>query len=154
RRLAGLAAEGLPHGVRGKNFLRHVGRDPRGRYLDSIRFYASDEKPALLSADVQAQLAQREPEAQMSVRFDRYRRLAWPSQMMRFDAETYLPEDILTKVDRMSMAHSIEARVPLLDNEVVELAMSFPASFKIRDGCRKRILKAVAATVLPAEVLT
>ena len=41
---------------------------------------------------------------------------------MRFDAETYLPEDVLTKVDRMSMAHSIESRVPLLDNEVIEFA--------------------------------
>ena len=42
--------------------------------------------------------------------------------MMRFDFETYLPEDVLTKVDRMSMAHSIESRVPLLDNEVIEFA--------------------------------
>ena len=47
--------------------------------------------------------------------------------MMRFDFETYLPEDVLTKVDRMSMAHSIESRVPLLDNAVIDFAASLPA---------------------------
>jgi asparagine synthase (glutamine-hydrolysing) len=53
----------------------------------------------------------------------------------------------------MSMAHSIESRVPLLDNHVVELAFSLPASFKIKAGRRKHILKEVAATLLPREIL-
>jgi asparagine synthase (glutamine-hydrolysing) len=73
--------------------------------------------------------------------------------MMRFDAMTYLPEDVLTKVDRMSMAHSIESRVPLLDNEVVDFAASLPAALKIRDGRRKHILKQVAASLLPRDLL-
>ena len=51
--------------------------------------------------------------------------------MMRFDFETYLPDDVLTKVDRMSMAHSIESRVPLLDNRVIDFAATLPAHFKI-----------------------
>jgi asparagine synthase (glutamine-hydrolysing) len=73
--------------------------------------------------------------------------------MMRFDADTYLPEDVLTKVDRMSMAHSIESRVPLLDNEVVGFASALPAALKIKDGRRKHILKEVAAKLLPSEIL-
>jgi asparagine synthase (glutamine-hydrolysing) len=73
--------------------------------------------------------------------------------MMRFDAETYLPEDVLTKVDRMSMAHSIESRVPLLDNDVIALASSLPSALKIKNGRRKHILKEVAATLLPQEIL-
>jgi asparagine synthase (glutamine-hydrolysing) len=73
--------------------------------------------------------------------------------MMRFDVETYLPEDILTKVDRMSMAHSIEARVPLLDNSVIDFASSLPGAFKIRDGRRKHVLKEVAARFLPGELI-
>ena len=72
---------------------------------------------------------------------------------MRFDMETYLPEDVLTKVDRMSMAHSIESRVPLLDNEVIGFASSLPAAFKIKNGRRKHILKEVAATLLPRDVI-
>jgi asparagine synthase (glutamine-hydrolysing) len=94
-----------------------------------------------------------EPESRLAAHFDRYQDLPWPSQMMRFDAETYLPEDVLTKVDRMSMAHSIESRVPLLDNEVLTFASSLPAAFKIRNGRRKHVLKEVAATLLPRDLL-
>ena len=153
RNVAAIAAARLPHGVRGKNFLRHVGRDDQGRYLDSIRFFSTDEKPSLLSRDVLRQLSATDPESRLASHFERYARLPWPSQMMRFDAETYLPEDVLTKVDRMSMAHSIESRVPLLDNEVIEFASSLPASMKIKGGRRKHVLKEVAATLLPAEIL-
>ena len=154
RRVAALAAATLPHGVRGKNFLRHVSRDQRGRYLDAIRFFSADEKSSLLSAAAVRQLAgETDPEAAAATHFARYARLPWASQMMRFDAETYLPEDVLTKVDRMSMAHSIESRVPLLDNDVIAFASSLPAAFKIKNGRRKHILKEVAATLLPREIL-
>jgi asparagine synthase (glutamine-hydrolysing) len=73
--------------------------------------------------------------------------------MMAFDFETYLPEDCLTKVDRMSMAHSIESRVPLLDHRVVEFAASLPASMKIQGDRRKHLLKQLAFRLVPREVL-
>src|SRR5256885_7635813 len=111
RRVAAIAGSRLPHGARGKNFLRHVGRDDRGRYLDAIRFFGADEKPALLTADFRSAMAGPDPEKRLAHHFERFASLPWSSQMMRFDAETYLPEDVLTKVDRMSMAHSIESRV-------------------------------------------
>jgi asparagine synthase (glutamine-hydrolysing) len=153
RRVAALAAARLPHGVRGKNFLRHVGHDDRGRYLDAIRLFGTDEKPALLTIDARRRMHQPDAEHRLARHFERYSHLPWASQMMRFDTDTYLPEDVLTKVDRMSMAHSIESRVPLLDNEVVAFASTLPASLKIRTGRRKHILKEVAATLLPQEVL-
>ena len=56
----------------------------------------------------------------------RVRHLPLVSRMMQVDFGTYLPEDVLTKVDRMSMAHSIESRVPLLDHHLVEFAMRLP----------------------------
>lgn len=153
RRVAAIAAAKLPHGARGKNFLRHVARDDQGRYLDSIRFFSGDEKSALLAPGLMDRLGDSDPEARMATHFERYAALPWPSQMMRFDAETYLPEDVLTKVDRMSMAHSIESRVPLLDNRVIALATSLPAAFKIKDGRRKHVLKEVAAALLPRDIL-
>jgi asparagine synthase (glutamine-hydrolysing) len=153
RRVAAIAAARLPHGTRGKNFLRHVARTDQGRYLDAIRFFSADEKRALFAPDVFRRLDARDPEVRLASHFDRYARLPWPSQMMRFDAETYLPEDVLPKVDRMSMAHSIESRVPLLDNEVIEFASRLPAALKIRGGRRKHVLKEVAAAILPPAIL-
>jgi asparagine synthase (glutamine-hydrolysing) len=153
RRVAAIAAARLPHGVRGKNFLRHVGRDDRGRYLDAIRFFGTDEKPALLTLDARRRVSEPDAEHRLARHFERYAQLPWPSQMMRFDTETYLPEDVLAKVDRMSMAHSIESRVPLLDNEVIAFASTLPASLKIKNGRRKHVLKEVAGALLPAAIL-
>jgi asparagine synthase (glutamine-hydrolysing) len=149
RMVAATVAGTLPHGTRGKNFLRHVGRSDRGRYLDAVRYFSADEKPTLLSPEVRAMLDPVDPEARMARRFDAWAGLPWASQMMRFDMETYLPEDILTKVDRMSMAHSIESRVPLLDNELIDFAATLPPAFKIRQGRGKHVLKEVAAGLLP-----
>jgi asparagine synthase (glutamine-hydrolysing) len=153
RRVAAIAAANLPHGARGKNFLRHVARDSQGRYLDVIRFFSADEKASLLAPDIVSAIGGADPESLLATHFERYAALPWPSQMMRFDAETYLPEDVLTKVDRMSMAHSIESRVPLLDNEVIAFASSLPSRFKIKNGRRKHLLKEVAGTLLPRDVV-
>jgi len=152
RAAAALAWPLLPHGTRGKNFLRHVAKDPAGRYLDSIVFFHPDERAALYSSDVRA-AAGLEAERALARHFDRFAALPHDSRMMRFDFETYLPEDVLTKVDRMSMAHSIESRVPLLDNRVIDFAATLPARLKIKDGRRKHILKETLRTMLPEGIL-
>ena len=152
RTLAAVVWPRLPHGARGKNFLRHVARDAAGRYLDSIAFFQADERRALLTADVQSALGS-DAEAMLSRHFDRFAALPHESRMMRFDFETYLPEDVLTKVDRMSMAHSIESRVPLLDNSVIDFAATLPSRFKIRNGRRKHVLKETLRPLLPPGIL-
>ncbi len=68
------------------------------------------------------------------------------------DVTGYLADDILVKLDRMSMAVSLEARVPFLDHEVVEYAMSIPAEWKLRDGTTKWILKHAFADMLPPAI--
>jgi asparagine synthase (glutamine-hydrolysing) len=153
RQLAAAVWPLLPHGVRGKNFLRHVARSDDGRYLDAIAFFQPDEKRALYTADVREALSGASAEDALARHFARFASLPPHSRMMRFDFETYLPEDVLTKVDRMSMAHSIESRVPLLDNEVIDFAATIPASLKIVNGRRKHILKEAAKDLLPADIL-
>lgn len=71
---------------------------------------------------------------------------------LRFDQMYYLPDDILTKVDRMSMAHAVEVRPPFLDHRIVEFAASLPIAFKIQGSRHKVILKEMMKGKLPAAI--
>lgn len=74
-------------------------------------------------------------------------------QMQRFDIKSYLPDDILTKVDRASMAYSLETRVPLLDHRVVELAFRIPLHFKIKNGQSKWVLRQILYQYVPKSLI-
>jgi asparagine synthase (glutamine-hydrolysing) len=75
------------------------------------------------------------------------------SYMMAIDYETYLPDDILQKVDRASMTSSIEAREPFLDHRLIEWAARLPNEFKYRDGVKKFILKEIVHQYIPKKMM-
>jgi asparagine synthase (glutamine-hydrolysing) len=85
--------------------------------------------------------------------FDQARNLSKKNQYMYVDQHTFLLNDHLRKVDRMSMAHSLEARVPILDYRIVELAMQMPEEYKVTFFKTKRILKHVAQQYLPKSII-
>jgi asparagine synthase (glutamine-hydrolysing) len=76
------------------------------------------------------------------------------NKMLYVDTKTWLPDDLLTKADKMTMANSLELRVPLLDHKVLEFAAALPASFKVKGFSLKRLLKAALRDSVPEEILT
>lgn len=75
------------------------------------------------------------------------------NRMFAVDAETQLPDDLLLLTDKMSMAVSLECRVPLLDRELVELAAAIPESLKVKNGRLKHLMKSALADILPPDIL-
>jgi asparagine synthase (glutamine-hydrolysing) len=95
-----------------------------------------------------------DPRAPLAELFERCEGAEPLEALLFLDRHTYLAEGVLAKVDRMSMAHGLEVRSPLLDHEIVELSLRVAASDKIRGGTGKRILRRLASEVLPPEVVT
>lgn len=136
----------LPPGFRGRNFAWNVSLKSRDRYLDGILFLPAyhRERP-LFSPDFLSSVANQQEILQQFQRYyDRAPAADSLSRLLYLDTKTYLPADILTKVDRMSMATSLEVRAPILDHLFVEWVTSLPVRWKYRHGTRKFILKKLA----------
>jgi asparagine synthase (glutamine-hydrolysing) len=153
RRALGALGRIAPEKMRGRGWLRHQAFSGAERYLDAWSFFSRKERARLLHPAVRARVEETDPWAEaLSSLADRSGG-HWLTALQRLDMETYLPLDVLTKVDRMSMAHSLEARVPLLDHKVVEYAFSLPAELKLRPGASKYVFKKALSGLLPPEIL-
>jgi asparagine synthase (glutamine-hydrolysing) len=104
----------------------------------------------LFSEDFQHELGGYDPRDILRKSYDRGPAFHSLSQAFYMDLKTWLVDDILTKVDRASMANSLEVRVPLLDHKVVEFAFSLPLDLKLRKGRGKYLLRQVMKKHLPA----
>jgi asparagine synthase (glutamine-hydrolysing) len=147
-----MISEALPEGVRGKNWLHHFSLPDAERYLDANTMFKRADRCRLLTKETQAQLLNCQTERS---RLDRLTQGVghWLSTLQSMDLDHYLPLDILTKVDRMSMAHSLEARVPLLDHTFVEFAATIPPNWKMRRGRTKHIFVKALRAWLPDAIL-
>lgn len=146
----------LPQDMRGKKFSYNISLPWRERYVDGISFVPSFERDMpLWSDEFRATLATvGRPEDVMYRYFDRAPAADPISQMLYVDTKTYMVADILTKVDRMSMATSLEVRVPILDHLFVEWATALNVDWKLRGGVQKYILRKLAERVgVPREAI-
>jgi len=144
----------LPHGAWGRNFIHNVALDPIDRYFDNVSIFTGLNKRSLYSADFYDGLG---THSQAGARFQEYGDQvgtnALLDALLYIDSKTYLPGDILTKVDRMSMAVSLEARVPLLDHKLIDFVTRIPASMKMAGLETKTLFKRAVADLVPEEIL-
>ena len=111
-------------------------------------------KEDIISRDVSHEFGKSDPIRAKRELWAQYDKLDKLTRMQLTDTKMYLPGDILVKVDRMSMANSLETRAPLLDYRMVEFAVGLPVSLKIKDGSSKYILKQMLKPHVPPSILT
>ena len=142
--IAGLAAH-LPN-MRGRSFLIRGSMPVEERFIGNANLFTAKERKRLLKIKTKAL----SPQEFLSNDYEDARALDDASRMQYIDLLHWLPGDILQKADRMSMAHSLELRVPYLDREVFEAARYLPANYKQKKQVSKYLFRQVAARHLPA----
>jgi len=145
-------ADWLPRPLRAKVTLRNVAADPAEAYARSVGFLADEQKPAVFTGDALSALADYRASDLIRRHMSRAPGQGL-AQLLYTDIKTYLVDDILTKVDRASMAVALEVRVPLLDHPFVEFAHRIPAEAKIRGSSGKVIFKSAMRPCLDDEIL-
>ena len=142
-----------PRIFRAKATLESLSRSPLEGYFNSISYFRPNDKARLLTADFRKQLGGYDSLDLFRRYYDKADTDDPLSKIQYVDVKTYLTDDILTKVDRASMAVSLEVRAPFLDHKLLELAASMPSSLKLRNGVGKFILKKSLEPVLPRNIL-
>jgi asparagine synthase (glutamine-hydrolysing) len=146
----------LPEAMHGRKFAYNVSLPWRERYVDGVSFLPAFEREMpLLSDEFRAQVSGLENPQNILFRYFEQAPADDPvSQMLYVDTKTYMTADILTKVDRMSMAASLEVRAPILDHVFVEWATGLPPEWKLRGRKQKYILTKLAERVgVPKQAL-
>jgi asparagine synthase (glutamine-hydrolysing) len=154
-RLAAAALGAVPGGPARwlREYGARLGTDEATRYLRFVCHFSAGEKADLYTPELRERFA-RDATAEAFAR-----KLAGSgatdvvSRLQDLDCDTYLPDDILAKVDIASMSHGLEARAPFCDHDVVELGAALPGRFKLRRGKGKFILKQAFADLVPPAII-
>ena len=144
RKAVGKLARKLPD-VKGKSFLIRGSKDVQERFIGNANIFTNKERRKLLKNRTGAPTT----EKLLQPIYDRASKLDDMNKMQYVDLNCWLPGDILQKADRMSMAHSLELRVPFLDKEVFKIARCLPTKAKIRGNQTKYLFRKASEHVLP-----
>ena len=154
-RVAGWLGRALPLSMKGARALRHLAHRPEHAYAlkHAYGMFEPDAKTRLYSADFSAAVGGVDALAAFRDTYCRCGSADALDRALYVDVHTYMVDDILTKVDRMSMAVSLEAREPLLDHRLLEFAASVPASLKLKDGRSKHLLRKLLDRRIPRAIV-
>ncbi len=146
---AGISAV-IPKGVKGKNFLVRGSKSVEERFIGNAYIFTKKQRDKVLKYKTKGS----KPEYITKGFYNKVKDLDDISKMQYIDLNFWLIGDILLKADKMSMAHSLESRVPYLDREVFELAKTLPAKYKVSDENTKLAFRKAAARDLASKVST
>ena len=142
-----------PRWLRAKTTLTEISLDSALGYYGTVCKLAEERRRALFSPAQRVAVAGHDPSARFAALMAECDPEDSLLQAQYADLQTYLPGDILAKVDRTSMAVSLEVRPPLLDPELVSWGLALPAAEKLRGGVGKRVLREAASALLPTTLL-
>jgi asparagine synthase (glutamine-hydrolysing) len=142
-----------PRIFRAKATFESLARTPLEGYFNSISYFRPGDKAKLFTPDFHRQLGSYDSSSVLQGHYNRADTDDPLSKIQYVDVKTYLADDILTKVDRASMAVSLEVRAPMLDHKFMECAASIPSGLKLHSGTGKYILKKALEPTLPHEIL-
>ena len=146
-------ADWAPKMFRAKSTLEGIARDSVEGYFHSISLLSDDMRARLFSPEF-SRVLNGYRAVEVMYRHDARSPATEPLARVQYiDIKTYLPGDILTKVDRASMAHALEVREPLLDHKLIEWASRLPAALKLHDGEGKYVFKKALEPYLPDNIL-
>lgn len=143
----------LPQGFYGTNTLRYWSCSDEEQIIWKYTKMLALLHEDIFSSELKARVATTDPASALLSYLRKVQEKDRVTRMQYLDLHTYLPGDIMAKVDRTSMMVSLEAREPLLDHHLVEFAATIPACYKIKNGETKYILKKVAERLLPRELI-
>lgn len=147
RKKMGKLAERLPENVKGRNYLMRAAKDVEERFIGNANIFSDEERRRLLRGNTGAVSTGEF----LKKYYDKVAGLKDVDKMQYIDLTCWLEGDILLNADRMSMAHSLELRVPYLDREVFETAKIMPADTKIRHKQTKYLFRRITEKYLPKE---
>jgi asparagine synthase (glutamine-hydrolysing) len=152
-----IAASPMPMSAAARRVLTRAAPDIATRYRDWLELPGENHRTDLLAAEVQAVLPPAADNPLLSIWAEALTGVKSEStlrQMLRLESQTRLVDFINLEVDKMSMAHSIEARVPFLDHKLWEFCATLPDHFKLRGGAEKYLLRQAAISLLPEPTRT
>jgi asparagine synthase (glutamine-hydrolysing) len=137
-----------------KRFSAAAALSPRRRYLEWIATFNESRRAELYRDEFLEQLPEQDPADFLNEAWSRSMGRDPVTSASLADLTTYLPGDLMTKVDTASMAHGLECRQPFLATELVEFAAALPIGLKFRHGVGKRLLRDAFGPLLPQEIWT
>jgi len=153
-RITGRLAGRLPLAVKGARSLRHLAMTPAQACAEKHAYGLFDgERQSLYAADFAESVRDVDPFAGFRLAYQSCPSTDPLDRALYVDVKTYLVDDIMTKVDRMSMAVSLEAREPLLDHRLLEFAATVPTALKLKNGRTKYLLRRLLERRVPASIV-